>query len=290
LATSFTNDPYERARAGLKHLLDRDHDRIGESGRSLVYDHGRRTPRAAVLFHGLSASPTQFAAVAEALYARGYNVLVPRLPRHGYEDRMSDALSRLTAAQLRASATESFELARGLGEHVTVVGFSLGGLLAAYLAQHEPVDCVVAVAPFLGIVLVPSLFRRPLTFWALRTRNRFAWWDPFLRDRQLPAHGYPRYSTHAVAHALTIANDLLEAARADSPRARRIVLVTNARETAINNRAVNRLLQRWRKKKPEAVHAHRFDDLPLSHDIIEPLRHPDISQRVLRVLVELIDR
>jgi carboxylesterase len=284
------NDAYARTQSRLQRFLARDHDRIGERGRSRVYDHGGPTARVALLFHGLSASPTQFVAIAQSLYERGYNVFVPRLPRHGYSDRMSGALADLTAEQLTNVATESLEIARGLGEHVTIVGFSLGGLLAAYLAQHEPVDSVVAVAPFFGIALVPSIFRMPIAWWALRLPNRFAWWDPVLKERQLPEHGYPRYATHAVAHALTIAHGVLECARTEPPKARRIVMVTNSRETAVNNRAAMRLTQRWRLHKPQAVATHRFDDLPLVHDIIEPKRYPEVSRRVLEVLVELIDR
>ncbi|MGZ6127818.1 MAG: alpha/beta hydrolase [Vulcanimicrobiaceae bacterium] len=286
----FMNDLYDDTHHRLDRFLARDHEKIGDLGRSLVYDHGRRTARAALLLHGLSASPTQFGAIAESLFKRGYNVLVPRLPRHGYSDRMSDALAQMTAEGLTTVAAESLAIAHGLGEHVTVVGFSLGGLLAAHLAQHEPVDSVVAVAPFLGIAFVPSILRMPLVRWALRRPNRFHWWDPFLKEKQLPEHGYPRYATHAVAQGLTIAHELFESARSTPPAAARIVLVTNVRETAVNNRAVERLVSVWRKRKPQAVQTHRLENLPFSHDIIEPKRHPELARRVLGKLVELIDR
>lgn len=284
------NDLYEQTQDRLARFLARDHEKVGDLGRSLVFDHGRRTARAALLFHGLSASPPQFGAVAQSLFERGYNVLVPRLPRHGYSDRMSDALAQMTAEGLTSVAAESLAIARGLGDHVTVVGFSLGGLLAAHIAQHERVDSVIAVAPFLGILFVPSVLRMPLVRWTLSRPNRFHWWDPFLKEKQLPEHGYPRYSTHAVAQGLTIAHQLFESARSTPPAAERIVLVTNKREAAVNNRAVARLVSQWRRLKPRAVQTHRLEDLPLSHDIIEPKRHPELARKVLGTLVELIDR
>ncbi|MDQ2871786.1 MAG: alpha/beta hydrolase [Candidatus Eremiobacteraeota bacterium] len=284
------DEAYQRTRVRLETFLARDHAEIGEYGRSLVYDHGRPTSRVALLLHGLSASPPQFSAIAQSLYARGYNVFVPRLPRHGYSDRMSDALATLTADQLTQFARESLSIARGLGKHVTVVGFSLGGLLAAYLGQHENVDSVVAVAPFLGIFMLPNALRAPVSALALLLPNRFHWWDARLKEKQLPEHGYPRYATHAIAHALAIASDVLDAARTEPPKAQRIVVVTNARESAVNNRATGRLVRRWRERAPETVRTHVFADLPFLHDIIEPKRHVDISARVLRVLVELIDR
>lgn len=262
---------------------------MSELGRSLVLEHGHRTARAALLLHGLSASPTQFSAIAHALYERGYNVFAPRLPRHGHSDRMSEALATLTADDLRSAARESYDITRGLGERVVVVGFSLGGLLALYLAQHEPVERAVAVAPLLGIAFVPSGLGLFLSRLALRRPNRFAWWDPFRRENQMPAHGYPRYATHALAHALTIAQELLAEARVRAPSAGAVVLVSNARESAVNNRAIRKLAARWRAHRPNAVSLHRFTGLRPSHDIIEPLKDPEIAARVLPVLLELID-
>ncbi len=282
-------DAYTAARERLDRYLERDHERVSDLGRSLVLDHGSRTPRAALLLHGLSASPTQFAAVAEALYERGYNVFAPRLPRHGHTNRMSDALATLTADDLRSAARESYDIARELGERVVVVGFSLGGLLALELAQHEPVERVVAIAPLLGIAFVPSALARVLSRLALRRPNRFAWWDPFQREKQMPAHGYPRYATHALAHALTIAQDLLAEARWRPPSATRVVLVSNARESAVNNRAIRRLAARWRRHLPDAISVYRFTGVRPSHDIIEPLRDPETARRFLPVLLKLIE-
>ena len=66
---------------------------LAELGRTLTFDHGSRTERARSLLHGLSASPQQFLALAHALHERGHNVFVPRLPRHGYRNRLSEALA-----------------------------------------------------------------------------------------------------------------------------------------------------------------------------------------------------
>jgi pimeloyl-ACP methyl ester carboxylesterase len=280
---------YEHAQERLAQFLARDHDGIGELGRTLVFDHGRRTERATLLFHGLSASPRQFIEVARALHERGHNVLVPRLPRHGYGDRLSAALADMNAAQLKACAADTLEMARGLGERVTVAGFSLGGLLAAYLGQFNDVQRVVAISPFLGVSFVPSFFRLHFANWLLRRRNRFYWWDPLLRERQLPEHGYPRYASHALAHGLTLAHELMEAAEKQAPQAQEIVVVINTREPAVNNRAIMKLVKKWRVHKPEAVRVHRLTGLPIAHDIVEPKRYPEIARRVLPVLVELID-
>src|SRR5579884_411288 len=167
-ATSFMTDDvtYASAQARLAWFERRDrHAEVAETGRTLVFDHGGRTKRATLLLHGLSAGPRQFSAIAAALHERGQNVFVPRLPRHGHRNRLSEALATLNAAQLEACAADALAVARGLGQQVTVAGFSLGGLLSAYVGQFECVDGVVAVSPFLGIAAVPNIFRLPVARW-----------------------------------------------------------------------------------------------------------------------------
>jgi hypothetical protein len=53
---------------------------------SILLTHGKRTKRAVVLFHGLTNCPEQFRELGRTFYELGYNVLIPRLPRHGLAD------------------------------------------------------------------------------------------------------------------------------------------------------------------------------------------------------------
>lgn len=283
---------YEGAQEGLRLFARRDEKaHVGEAGRSLVFDHGRKTGRATLLLHGLSASPRQFIAVAQALHAAGHNVFVPRLPRHGHRNRLSEALATMNAAQLEACANDALAITRGLGERVSVAGFSLGGLLAAYLGQFSELHRAVAISPFLGVSWIPNIFRLRLARWILRRPNRFFWWDPFLRERQMPDHGYPRFATHAIAHGLTLAHEVLEASLTRAPLADELVLVVNPRDSAVNKRAIMRLGARWFHTKPQAVTIHRLAGMPpFVHDIVEPKRHPAVAERVTTLLVELIDR
>ena len=137
-------------------LLARDHPGVSDKGRTVARLHGERRPRAVVLLHGMSSSPPQFDRFSRDLFARGHNVLVPRLPRHGHSDRLSTALARLRPDDLYAGVDEYISIARELGERVTVAGFSLGGLLAAWSAQHYRVDRCVAIAPFFGVAWIPT--------------------------------------------------------------------------------------------------------------------------------------
>ncbi len=252
--------------------------------------HGARRERAAVLIHGMSASPTQFDRVARDLYDRGYNVLVPRLPRHGHADPLSDALERLRPEDLYEAAGEYVAIARELGEHVTVAGFSLGGLLTAWTAQHYRVDRAVPIAPFFGVSWIPNRLMGQVADRLLRVPNRFYWWNPILRERQfLATNGYPRYATHALAHSYRMARALLEEARSSQPAAGHVTIVTNAAEVAVNNYAIRRLYEHWRHLRPESVDLAVITGLPLSHDIVSPLRPSGLADRAHPHLLNAID-
>jgi pimeloyl-ACP methyl ester carboxylesterase len=257
---------------------------------SILLKHAAPVSRVYLLLHGLTASPLQFAEFGELLHARGANVYIPRLPHHGLSDRLTRDLEHLTADELRSFAAESVAFARTLGERVTVVGFSVGGLVAAHIAQHVAVERVTCIAPFLGVAWLPGRLTARAARMALGLPNRFLWWDPVLRERQMPAHGYPRFATHAVAHAVAFAADVLAEARRSPPAANDIQIVLNASESTVNNRAGRRLAALWSARKDGGIVLHRLSGLPLSHDIIEPLAAPGLASRVYPALLDLVAR
>jgi alpha-beta hydrolase superfamily lysophospholipase len=269
-------------------LARRDDDSIHVRGGTILLAHGRPTPRAVLLLHGLTASPMQCEMLARRLHAAGDTVLVPRLPGHGSRDRLTPRLSDLRAQQLIDAAHEALAIARGLGTSVTVAGFSLGGLLAAWLAQHEQVDHAVAIAPFLGIAFLPRAATGAIANALRALPNVFLWWDPVRRERQLPDHGYPRFPTHALAEALGIATALQRLARTTAPATRRISIVTNASETGVSNAAAHALADSWRAHADCGVHLHRITGLPPSHDVIEPLRPGSLARRAYRTLLPIL--
>lgn len=280
LATSFRR---------LERLMARDHPGVGEWGRTIALIHPTRPQRAFVLIHGMSASPGQFERIARDLFARGHNVLVPRLPHHGHADPLSPALARLRAEDLYEAVVDYVAIARELGERVTVAGFSLGGLLAAWIAQHYAVERAVPVSPFFGISMIPNRLMSTVSEWLLRMPNQFHWWNPILRERHASPTGYPRYATHAIAHSYRIARSLLDEAQTTQPLAEHVTIVANATEVAVNNYAIRKLYKSWRRLRPGAVELMRITGLPLSHDIVSPLRPWGLADRAHPHLLYAID-
>jgi carboxylesterase len=269
-------------------LAQRDDDTIHPRSGSILLAHRAPTRRAVVFLHGLTSSPMQCDALARRLHAGGDSVVVPRLPGHGAHDRLTTQLRELRASHLIDAAREALAIARGLGTSVTVVGFSLGGLLTAWLAQHEQVDHAVAIAPFLGVAGIPPAATPALAAALAALPNVFVWWNPFVRERSLPEHGYPRYPTHAIAEALHLATALARLARNAPPATRRITIVTNASEAAVNNGAARALARAWGAHGAGTVLVRRLTGLPPSHDVIEPLRPGTLARRAYRQLLPIL--
>lgn len=236
-----------------------------------LLDHGEVTPFAVVFLHGFTNCPQQFDALAQQYFDAGCNVLVPRYPYHGLADRLNRDQGRLRTSALLRLAEESVDIAGGLGRRVVVVGLSLGGVLAGWLAQRRgDVDLAVMIAPLLWTPLLPDPLRVPVGALARTLPSAFLWWDPRLREALEPPYGYPRFATRGFGAMLGVGHGLLADARREPPRAGAVVVVTNAADPGVDNPVTARLVQTWRG------HGARIDtfefaaDLGLPHDLIDP--------------------
>lgn len=125
---------YRQAVSAAKKLILADR-KLAPGNRPILYA-GARPGRVSVLvLHGFSASPYECADLAKDLRSRGYRVFVPRIAGHG-AGRGEFEASRLESWM--ASAEEGFQIARGLGKQVALVGQSGGGNLASLLAARHP--------------------------------------------------------------------------------------------------------------------------------------------------------
>lgn len=238
-----------------------------------AYLHGAKTARAIVFLHGLTNGPAQFDSLARLAFARGDNVLVPRLPRHGLADRMTTALAGLTAGELCEIADASVDAAQGLGDHVTVMGLSVGGALAAWSGQERvDVDRVVLVAPMLGIAVAPGPLGTLATRAAAALPNAFLWWDPRQKEAlKGPAHVYPRFATRAIAATLEVAARVRADASLRAPGVRSVSVITLDGDLAVDNAATAALVRAWRAHGVADLRTYAFPrNLHLNHDLVDP--------------------
>jgi pimeloyl-ACP methyl ester carboxylesterase len=279
---------YDEALARFDALLARDTDVVDPASRSRLLSTGRRAERAIVFFHGLTNSPQQWLALSERFTARGYNVLIPRLPYHGHADLMTTDLARLTEHELLDATAEALDVAAGLGERVSVAGLSMGGVLAVWAAQFRPVAVAAPIAPAIGLRVLPYALTCPAFRLVQRLPNRFLWWDPRYKARLPgPPYAYPRFPTHALAATQRLALELVAAARRAPPRAGEVWVVTNGADLAVNNAASALLVKAWQAAGADNVRTFQFPTrLKLFHDVVDPLQpyqnvaltHPVLEQ------------
>ncbi len=282
-------DAYETGVEIAASIQKLDGPNVNPACHTRLYTHGRRTERSLVLLHGFTNCPQQFDALGKHFYALGWNVLIPRYPRHGYSDRLTTSIAELRSEQLVAVANRAAEAGAGLGERMTVAGLSLGGVLTGLLAQERAgVERAVLIAPMFGLQKIPGPVHPVLAELAYVLPNFWVWWDPKLKDKVEPPHGYPRFSTHAYAALFKTARVVLKAAQAAAPKAGSIAVITNAAEPGLENRFTYQLVERWRRHGA-VVSAFEFpaaDGLP--HDLIDPANPTQNTELVYPIVIKAI--
>jgi pimeloyl-ACP methyl ester carboxylesterase len=278
---------YAEALARLQHLQAQEAAAILDCCRTYALTHGQRTPRAIVFLHGFTNCPYQFHQLAEQFYAVGYNVLNVRLPRHGLQDRRAPGFDQLTAEEMVDLTNAVIDLACGLGEQVTVLGFSLGGILAGWAAQHRAdVDQAVLVSPAVGL-RPPILHRQRLIANLLaRWPDFFQWWDPVRKaDKSGPPHMYWGFSSRALSQLLRLGVIVREEATQAKPAARSILVITNPTDELVAEPVVAQLVATWRRQGA-AIQTYAFPvDWQLIHDLMDPSQP---QQQVGRVYPQLL--
>ncbi len=100
--------------------------------------------RGVLLVHGFTGSPAQMRLLGEFLQQQGYTVLAPRLCGHGTcPEEMAETVWRHWYTEVE----NGYYYLRGLCRTVSVVGLSMGALLALKLAEEYPVGHVVTMSP-----------------------------------------------------------------------------------------------------------------------------------------------
>jgi carboxylesterase len=258
--------------------------------RSILLTHGQRTERAVVFFHGYTNCPQQFRELGKIFYDLGYNVLIPRLPRHGVADRKVENLSPLKAEELRECADSSVDITCGLGQKVYVAGLSAGGTLAAWIAQNRSeVTRAVLIAPALGFS------RREGT----RLQKGLALLLPFLPDIRTdwfsvdpdsPQHTYPGFSSRALGQLLRVSVATFAGAFDRTPKVQDVALVTSKSDDAVSDLLAWQLIGLWRSKELFRFAAVDFPKaMKIEHDMIDPAQINQQTEIVYPVLVSLLN-
>ena len=260
---------------------------------SITMDHGQPTEIVYVLLHGITNCPVQFRKFGDLLFAQGANVFIPRMPYHGYADRMTDAQKNFTAQVMLDEANRAIDHAKTLGKRVVVVGLSVNGTTAGWVAQHRAdVDSVALFAPFFSPLGKPNWLIAPLANGFTRLPNFFVWWDPRQKENLAGSpHSYPRFATHSLAGTLKLGLEVFADARRRPPMVRKILVVTSGSDLAINNRRVDELVALWERSAPGKVITYHFPaELRVPHDFMDPAQVDQQIEIAYPVLIDLLKK
>jgi carboxylesterase len=260
--------------------------------RTQLLSHGKQTETAVLLLHGYTNCPRKFREFGTRLFERGHNVLIPRMPHHGFPDPLTNAHSRLTAEEMIVHAEDVVDAARGLGKRIAVAGLSAGGTLASWIAQNRSdVKGSVIISPVFGFAGFPAWSPTVLRPLLLGLPNFYRWWDPELKAfRPAMQHAYPRYASRALGQILRIADSVAVGDMPSGPDACEIVVVTNPHDSAVHNEATLHAVKNWEKRSGRRIQKYQFDAvLELPHDMIDPQRGRRYLYLVYRVLIDFVE-
>lgn len=237
---------------------------------TFLMTHGAKTAKTIAFIHGYPSSPAPFQEISTKFFERGYNVLAMTMPYHGLADRMNTEHEKLRAEDFIGYADSVVDIARGLGDHVTMAGISCGGLITAWAAQQrQDIDLAVLISPGFGFKAIPR-FWTPLMAWAFRALpNSYLWDDPQKKADSPRPYNYLRLSTHALGQILRLSRSIQLLTQRKAPAADSILVITNLNDPAVDNLVTKEVVSRWRTRWAKKVQTYQFAaNLGLGHDII----------------------
>lgn len=281
---------HELAIAKIQELKLLDTADINPVCHTIFMDHGRKTEKVLVIFHGYTNCPKQFEKLGQMFYDRGFNVFIPRIPHHGLSNRLTNDLSNLTAEELAQFSDQSIDIAQGLGDNVYVTGISAGGVMAAWAAQFRDVKKAIPIAPIFAYSY-PKSTALPLANLAQVFPERYRWWDEVAKDQiKGPQYAYPRYSQKAIGEVFRLGSAAFKSAKRQRPKAQEILIVTVGGDIAVNENVIDDLIRLWKKKQANVTKFEFPKEENLLHDIIDPNQVEQKIDYVYPILIDLIEK
>ncbi|HXZ03911.1 MAG TPA: alpha/beta fold hydrolase [Ktedonobacteraceae bacterium] len=258
---------------------------------SKLLTHGIKTERVIVLMHGMTNCPQQFVELAPILYEQGYNVLIPRMPHNGLANPDTDDLKYLTAAELRDCSNSMVDIAHGMGDHITFLGLSVGGLMAAWVAQYrDDVNKAVIMAPSftispnLGVRISKVIMQLFLILPNIMTQRL----KPF---KDGPDHNYLGFATRGLGEMMRFGFSIYDTSKNTSAAAQSVLVITNAADAAVNNNIPLKIAKNWQTNGLKQVDKYEFDaHYKLIHDLIDPGQKQQNVAVTYPVLLDLLAR
>jgi carboxylesterase len=126
------------------------------------YPGNKKVERSVLLIHGFSASVNEFSLLTERLIKENIPFYAPMLTGFGLDDY--NLLKKIRVKDWLRDVVHGYEFLSGFSEKVSIIGHSMGGLLALYIAATREIDKLIITAPYLVHNSSHSLMKHLLRF------------------------------------------------------------------------------------------------------------------------------
>jgi len=250
---------------------------------------GKKPYRHAVLLlHGFTASTQEFEILEEHLKAAGIPYLAPMLPGFGVDS--TDVLKEVTRKDWVRTATDHFDMLSEFAEEVSVLGHSLGGMIATAVTKERKAKNLILSAPGLYPMDTDIKYKVALTrpilsdfYMALipylpkpLRAGRISTSDTLDEEKSVSGFQYLAVPVHSVQQVFLLQNetDILES------RYDRLSVIYGVHDLTVNVRTLLRHLD-----QAEAVYdLYEFEDS--AHNVLEDRESEQVCQVILGVLSE----
>lgn len=142
----------------------------------------KKHPHAVLLLHGFTASPEQFEGLLPSLERMQLPYMVPAIIGFGLNS--PQLLEKIRYEDWFRFALEQYDALQMCAENISIIGHSMGGMLAAFIAQHRKVKHLVLSAP--AIYSVPRDLAYKKLFFSPWLGRFFAWLVPYIPKSMRP--------------------------------------------------------------------------------------------------------
>ena len=286
------NSDYNSSLAMIQNRNAKETDKVNPVCKDILMDQKKKVEKVVLIYHGFTNCPKQFEILGQQLFDKGYTVYIPRMPRHGLSNLLTDETAELTTRELVDYSNETVNIATGLGDKVEIIGISGGGLIANWVGlQSEKITKVMNIAPLYEPLNYPHWQLRPIVNLLDILPNQFKWWDDIAKDKPQfgPKYAYPRYALKAINSFLKLSLDLdYRLDNVLSSYNQKYILISGETDKAINNDVAFDYTSELMEIPNTTVVTYQFPaDLDLNHDIIDPNQKQAKIDKVYPKLIEL---
>lgn len=250
-----------------------------------------RTPLSVVYLHGFSASRGETAPLPETLAARlGANLFYTRLTGHGQHP---NALGKASLADWLRDGLEAYAVGHRLGERVVLVGTSMGGALATWLAARDDLpdlEALVLISPAYGLSdadaeqQLARLMHWPWGKQLVRLLGGERRGEPTgdrLRDHYW-TRGYPTEALLPLVALIEEAN-AADFARIDAP----VLVLYSPGDQVISPAAIEARFPAFGTSRKRLVAVEDVDD-PYRHVLAGQILSPGTTERVVQTMLDFL--